>query len=223
MTVQAFPATCTCIVYSERFSCVCVALTPEGILGFPFPWLQYSIPIQFHSDTIPNRNHPAGFLVCSLMPQIQRHRISPTRSRLKSAFWGRDSITMTLVLYLVSGVFTSNFVAAPIACGLGDIEAIGNTQLGAMSILALVFILPALVAGWVTGYFTPRWSLVSWVVMNVLYFWFRMLPELQAMWSQEAWQFWPMLLIILMAFGLQTLVLFATRRRVIHRLSTSCG
>jgi hypothetical protein len=157
------------------------------------------------------------------MPQTQLPRQASAPTRLKSAFWGRDSILTAILLQVSVALLTGSMFLSPLVRRLGDNETIGNTRVGAIVILMIVYVIPALASGWAVGRFVPRWSPVAWAMVNILYFWFRMLPELQAMWTHGDWQFWPMVFIMLTTFILQTWVVFATRRRVIHRLSTACG
>ena len=146
------------------------------------------------------------------MQQAQRLRPEHTRSRLKAAFWSRDSITTACVVYLI-GAFTGYAMfVSPVIAWLG--ERLGTSHLGIILLFCYIFSVPAIVSGWLSARLVPRWCLVPWAVLNTAFFLLRILPELRVTRLRgEWWQFCELLISCLIAFVLQTGVLFATRRR----------
>ncbi len=169
-----------------------------------------------------SRNRLANFCVYSLMPQTQLRRTTPAHSRLKSAFWGRDAIVMAFMIYLLGLTLVSFLLVNPLMPWLG--ELLGTSHLGFFFLFMIIFSVPTTLAAWITARLVPRWCLVPWATLNTAFFVLRILPELRVEWLRGEWgQFGSLAVACLAAFGLQTWVLFATRRRVTQRLSTACG
>ena len=101
---------------------------------------------------------------------------------------------------------------------------LATSHLGFVLLFCIIFTVPALLSSWAAARLVPRWCLVPWATVSTSFFLIYILPQLQKMWQTgDWWQFWQLTIGFCVAFIVHTWVVFTTRRRVIHRLSTSCG